>query len=125
MKREIKFRMWNNGEMIYAPHYLSSNLSPYITLNGLFYVDGVHQKDMTLMQFTGLLDKTGKEIFEGDILRSEECLYEYGDKTVVFFYKGSFCGSFDYDVTPFNLSDVDMNEFEVVGNIFENQELLK
>lgn len=115
MKREIKFRLWEEArqQMHYSP--------PEI----LFGVLNTWPDGKVIMQFTGLHDRVGKEIFEGDILRSEECLYEYGDKTVVFFYKGSFCGSFDYDVTPFNLSDVDMNEFEVVGNIFENQELLK
>ncbi len=123
MKREIKFRMWNNGEMFYAPHYLSSNLSPYITLNGLYYVDGVHQKDMILMQFTGIHDKNGKEIYEGDVVRYIQHLFN--TPVEQFPIKIKEVKWLDWEA-KWNLLETNAGEsnFEIIGNIYENPELL-
>jgi len=64
-------------------------------------------------EFTGLKDKNGKEIYEGDLVQ----LHEYGEvyKEVVF-YKGSFC------IHGFNFG---VEKSEIIGNIHENPELLK
>ena len=78
-------------------------------------------EDCWLVQFTGLLDRTGKEIYEGDILcatgelvnnRGESFPY---DKNNVVEYKGSGFTGLDYGGSV---------EVEVIGNIYENSELL-
>lgn len=72
--RELKFRVWDavNKKMIVLNNHASSD-TLFMTLDGHFFKDGVKQ-DYIPLQFTGLLDKNGKEIYDGDILfyRGEE-----------------------------------------------------
>ena len=84
-----------------------------------------------LMQFTGLLDKNGKEIYEGDICQCEiaddyELEYRVEKVTITFAY-GAFCPIFmayrefcDFDDKPLRY-----RKFEIIGNIHENPELLR
>lgn len=76
----------------------------------------------TVGQFTGLLDKNGKEIYEGDILQCEESIFKvsYEDSHIGSFSLvcgGSFAGCFGDLTEPFYC--------EVIGNIHDNPELLK
>jgi len=126
--REIKFRVWNEkGEMTY-----SDDESILIGLNGSLYLDtagGLFDLlNHELMQYTGLKDKNGKEIYEGDVLGGV-----WGDGYIGWCDK---CKSFEYfDITHVCYScvgDVFWSEFledegkhEVIGNIHENPELLE
>lgn len=70
-----------------------------------------------IMQDTGLKDKNDKEIYEGDIVRGTEDNEHQGQSNV-------FWGEY-WDLQPFSyLGCRDMNMFEVIGNIYENPELL-
>lgn len=62
MNREIKFRIWNDYDkkMIYWNELLKNNLANIFTIPSY---------DKWLMQYTGLHDKNGKEIYEGDIVQ--------------------------------------------------------
>lgn len=76
----------------------------------------------TVGQFTGLLDKNGKEIYEGDILQCGESIfnvsYEYSHRGSFSLVRGGyFAGCFGDLTEPFYC--------EVVGNIHDNPELLK
>lgn len=108
MSREIKFRAWNGEEMI----------SPdYITRDGVAHwkQDSIPTYSKELFQFTGLHDKNGKEIYEGDLLRS---LTGLGFPVV--FNEGEF----EAVVGRIIIHRDSWGEREVIGNIKQNPELL-
>ena len=77
----------------------------------------------TVGQYTGLTDKNGKKIFEGDILKNIE-----SNGIVAICYGGcSFC--YSYNGTIYGIDDsetgLEMNEWEIIGNIHDNPELLE
>ena len=89
-------------------------------------------KDCELMQFTGLTDCEGKEIFEGDIIQdiNDNNSLRYGEDnnlTPVKFYNGSFGISviFDGSFVPLYPYEEVGFKFKVVGNIHQNSELLE
>lgn len=76
MKREIKFRAWAKIKkpiMIYSGEDL-----------GNFFDHQIHDFESELMQFTGLLDKNGKEIYEGDIIDVQDDFIKDGEKKTRF-----------------------------------------
>lgn len=125
MERQIKFRGKNihTGEWLYGDyhregktHYITSPeqyLREYAPIE--FIVDG-----KTVGQFTGLLDKNGKEIYEGDILGCPEDNYFLNE--AVIFAEGCFMVKDDYTTTP--MCAVDTQYRTVIGNIHDNPELI-
>lgn len=78
----------------------------------------VDRESGELMQFTGLKDKNGKEIYEGDIVR-HAMLPPYISKQPEKTFAVTWL---DYGYTPWLY---DKNELEIIGNIYENKKLLK
>lgn len=101
-------------------------------------VNGIEIDYRTIGQYTGLTDKNGTKIFEGDIVKTHYANAQKSDfiETVVF-HNGKFCGFYEnngckqwttlYDGVPHLAIDksVYMDSVEVIGNIHDNPELLK
>ena len=123
-----KFRAWTEeGEVMYYDVYPFRNDTLLLSYDEIAF-DEVPASDFILMQSTGLKDKNGKEIYEGDIVK-----YEAGCNTVTeeVAYDKNFAGfgvrDADIDIifTFLQLADVvDLISLEVVGNIYQNPELL-
>lgn len=129
--RELKFRFWSN------------HLNKFVTPDDSIFVGALKDPDMNPMQFTGINDKHGKGIYEGDVLSAiyledgeyttihavviwqdqEKDEYTANGWGAVAFYEDEGVlvqddiGSFSDDVDPGF-----WHNFEVVGNIFENPE---
>ncbi len=115
MKREIKFRAWDGKQM--------KNGFNIFAYNGDIFSNSGYEKDWPLMQFTGLKDKTrnrkfteGKEIYEGDI-------FEWADLIGVVEFKDG-CFVFQCQGMGMTMRDHEPREYKVIGNIYENAELL-
>lgn len=123
--REIKFRAWlkEHKSMIDVMEIDIDNQTIF------YYWFGDHDghfenfNKIDLMEYTGLKDKNNKEIYEGDILSDGNNEKPYK----VIFENGSFRAEFkgDFDEYSFDLIDVVLQGCEVVGNIYENPELIK
>lgn len=120
-----KFRAWLKKEQkmdneIDHISWLEDEL--YCIGDGITYM--VLAEDLVLMQSTGLKDKNGKEIFEGDIL-------DYCGRKVIVKWHGSYASFIYRFVDELNKRSAEWYplylayyHFEVIGNIYENKELL-
>ncbi len=123
MTREIKFRAWNKD----SKHFVHRNNYHHMTLNldGTPYDLQTGSGNFELMQFTGLKDSKGKEIWEGDIVkhshhsRPQTVFYSEIDARYKIGWQGHRT-QFDKQSDAF-YSEI----MEVIGNIYENKELLK
>lgn len=130
--REILFRgkRVDNGEWIEG-NLIQYPLSSYsYIMSNYGFDDEICVRSETVGQFTGLLDKKGKKIFEGDIVRrfnsKKQEVMRYAVKwntdccMFVLMSEYTYLGEYDSDFTVFY-----GEEFEIVGNIYDNPELLK
>lgn len=111
--REIKFRAFDKSFKIMSKPFQGELVNAQDQIHSL--TELLRRNDVwEVMQFTGLKDKTGKEIYEGDIVTSDT----YNILKPVFWgYSG--WEPFEYYMTLIE------EDFEVIGNIYEHQYLLK
>ena len=134
--REIKFRAWDEGNKVMHDDFryiksgedgnewrvFISDKQPRVKENERNQLvdepNPYFQQQLKIMQWTGLLDKNGIDIYEGDIVSSQDDEGDYATYKdiiqVVEFDTGSF----------YPVSEKYSKYFEVIGNIYENKELL-
>ena len=136
--RAIKFRAWYKGcqfpldlqnledyekpQMIYNVQKLYDGSGA--DLNGILggysaFGSLVNNEDFVIQQFTGLTDKNDKEIYEGDICNTRD-----GDLLTCYDYN-SFIYMVLFSEEHSGVNGYSQKELEVIGNIYENPELLK
>lgn len=124
--REIKFRAWDSieKEMITRTDILH-NCTFNESDNGFHMGRTGKNGDWSsfeIMQFTGLKDKNGKEIYEGDIVKGKCYGHEY--TVEVKYFGGGFAPFAEHDEKVCITFD-SVKGTEVIGNIYEHPELLK
>lgn len=133
MMRELLFRAWNDrinrmldGDLIESEPMISTGLS-----YGKLYVAETYHGDwreLPVMQWTGLRDKNGRELFEGDIVKAASagqhavCIVKWGRGPAGFFlYRKTGGIVWHLSGGGFNYNE---ESVEIIGNRFENPELL-
>ena len=119
--REIKFRAWDEiaNEMLHVGFHVSSVGVKWA------WADHAHTNslvlDMPVMQYIGLKDKNGKEIYEGDILDADD----ESATVLIEFRGGQFVGiNTDADSPIIETQNRNWFNWIIIGNRFENPELL-
>ena len=131
--REIKFRAWDNEnkqmldvqELNFEDCFYGGGMQIRTTM----YNDYFDYREMPLMQYTGLKDKNGQEIYEGDIvfIKGETELLdvkgkvEYSDTFAQFIITNT--GNIVNEAEP--LGDYEEEDIEKIGNVYDNPELLE
>ena len=129
--RTIKFRakdfdgVWHYGSLVYT-NILDAKIYSQTVKGSLKITDWLFVTPDTIGQFTGLYDKNGKEIYEGDILKwkADNCLYAVIFNWGMFYASVEVCNQETYGGFPLH-SLTDDEACEIVGNIYDNPELIK
>ena len=128
--REIKFRAWVNELKLMCIVERLDIAAGRICLKHVEFAKiflservGAPTNDVKLMQYTGLKDKNGKEIYEGDVVNYSHPRTNEIIRTVTFKH-GAFGIEGIYEKTHIIFGNILDSHIEVIGNIYENPELL-
>lgn len=136
MSREIKFKAWNGEQLrdVNTIGWTNGELDWIVTSKNHGPID----EDIKLMQYTGKKDKNGVEIYEGDILTSENYpfqdegkynyhgIVEWADEVTAICITKRLVNKSKRGISD-GIADIieDTEKFQVIGNIYENPELLE
>lgn len=148
MNREIKFRgkskktrKWLYGylgeskfsilDYVYTDKVIFDNVLSFNTDNSTYVVKDLSVEEETIGQFTGLCDKNGNDIYEGDVVKAPlldpiffDIIKDKFCNAEIRFNKGSFVVS--YYGSEYNIYLSDLNDkIRVIGNKYDNQELIE
>ena len=129
--RELKFRAWNRQDN----EYITGNRIR-VDGDGLLYIDRITVKTafvhhtrknpwFIVEQYTGLKDKNGTEIYEGDIIRAPVYIGRIFYDEEYAYFKLKTSRSDHCFIALMQQLEIEMDDLEVVGNIHENPELLE
>ena len=125
--REIKFRVWNKkdksflkdkGRLFYYLNFYGGVIEEYNDGAGGYEVDFLDEKDFVVMQYTGLKDINGVEIYEGDIDKNFGEIY-YNDKKTRYETRNPNVINTLHDINMYG------SRPEIIGNIYQNPELIE
>ncbi len=130
--REIKFRVWDKNVHDYQGENIVGKIIPWDYVVDSDYLKDSLNGDYPLMQYTGLKDKNGKEIYEGDVCKyykhkpiGDEAFCDDSTK----WEKIELIGEIEYNkkmTLAFSVGGTRwFKDIEVIGNIYENPELIK
>ena len=122
-----KFRAWDGAKKeMFKDTFAITESGQVVVVEQEFVTsppDYVFVDHLVIMQSTGLKDKNDQEIFEGDILKSNKYI------TSVFYENGAYCVKYrrtpNTTVTMNVISFIEKYKTKVIGNIYENPELLE
>jgi len=119
--REIKFRAWSKKE-----RYMKTTRQAVNTVVQKFILDIPDKEDFILMQYISLRDKSNREIYEGDIVHVEAVAYGRNMSAVIIWRDGGFWLKWEDGYESY-VQDwtKELTESEIIGNIYENPELVR
>lgn len=124
--REIKFRAWDKEQKEWVKYSITDNIPIFCHNTSRWKTDKEGER-FILCQYTGLKDENDREIYEGDIIKAVSFakpigIVKYSDENQAFIFN-------DLDKKYRGYSTALMNQFddgfEILGNIYENPELLE
>lgn len=136
--RELKFRAWDDRNKMWLFSYNHPNLGGF-SMKGEVMLFGEYQRflervpledwsKIILMQYTGLKDKNGNEIYDGDILSFIDFDFNSDDEFLNYGLVEYYVSEMRFFITNRNSVEMDEIDFEkeveIIGNIYENPELL-
>jgi len=135
--RTIKFRAWDGEKMLmpetadYSDICFELDCQQYSIKAGASSIYVRMIKEMELMQFTGLTDYNGVDIYEGDVVENTIIVKNFDNRTGKYKYhvdieKSVNCVEYDINWCCFNFTkQTERGRLKIIGNKFENPELME